>query len=79
MAVTEHLVERLAEISLEASARQAAGIILGWQARGLLASVPTTLAAWQAFCEAELPCPHDVSGTTEIDKGGTRSNKPIRE
>ena len=70
MAVTEHFVERLAEISLGASARQAAGIILGWQARGLLASVPTTLAAWQAFCEAKLPCPHDVSGTTEIDKAG---------
>jgi inorganic triphosphatase YgiF len=70
MAVTKHFVERLAEIPLEPSAQQAAGIIFGWQARGLLVSVPTTLVAWRAFCEAELPCPRKISDKTEIDKAG---------
>ena len=70
MAVTEHFVERLVEVPLEGSARQAAGIILGWQARGLIASVPTTLAAWRGFCEAELPCPRSASDVNEADKAG---------
>ena len=68
MAVTEHFVERLVEVPLEDAARPAAGIILGWQARGLIASVPTTLAAWRAFCEAELPCPRNASDVNETNK-----------
>jgi len=68
MVVTEHFVERLVEVPLEGSARQAAGIILGWQARKLITSVPTTLAAWRTFCEAELPCPRSASDVNETNK-----------
>jgi len=69
MAVTKHLVEQLLEHAPEASARQAADIILSWQERGLIDSVPTMLSAWRAFCEAELPCPSNASDVNEIDGG----------
>jgi hypothetical protein len=69
MAVTKHLVEQLLEPAPEASARQAADIILSWQERGLIDSVPTMLSAWRAFCEAELPCPSNASDVNEIDGG----------
>jgi triphosphatase len=67
MAVTKHLVEQLLETAPEASARQAADIILSWQERGLIDSAPTMLAAWRAFCEAEPPCPRNASDVNETD------------
>ncbi len=69
MAVTRHLVEQLLETAPDASARQAADIILSWQERGLIDSVPTMLAAWRSFCEAELPWPRDASDVNETDTG----------
>ena len=66
----ESFPARSSRVGMGAGPQQAAGIILGWQARGLLVSVPTTLVAWRAFCEAELPCPRKISDKTEIDKAG---------
>jgi inorganic triphosphatase YgiF len=67
MAVTSHLLEQLLETAPDASARQAADVILSWQERGLIDSVPTMLAAWRTFCEAEPPWPHNASDANETD------------
>lgn len=69
MAVTGNFIDQLQE--LDGDARLAAGVVVGWQARGLVEAEPAVRAAWHAFRDTETPWPRHPSDSDEADDGST--------